>query len=57
MASSKRGAVYWATLAFGGVFLGGTIGGELAYAKYFKKERDEQIQNVSVKTLKNFLIV
>ena len=43
MAASKRGAVYWATLAFGGVFITGAMGGELAYYKYFKKERDEEI--------------
>ena len=44
MASSRRGAVYWATLAFGGVFLAGTMGGEIVYYKYFRKDRDEQIQ-------------
>ena len=44
MASSRRGAVYWATLAFGGVFLGGTMGGEIVYYKYFRKDRDEQIR-------------
>ena len=49
MAASKRGAVYWATLAFGGLFIGGTMGGELIYYKYFKKERDEEIAQVSVK--------
>ena len=49
MAASKRGAVYWATLAFGGLFIGGTMGGELIYYKYFKKERDEEIAHVSVK--------
>ena len=44
MASSRRGAVYWATLAFGGVFLAGTMGGEIVYYKYFRKDRDEQIR-------------
>ena len=44
MASSRRGAVYWATLAFGGLFLAGTMGGEIVYYKYFRKDRDEQIQ-------------
>ena len=47
MASSKRGAVYWGTLAFGGVFLAGTMGGEIMYHKYFRKERDEEIKKVS----------
>ena len=48
MAASKRGAVYWATLAFGGLFIGGTMGGELIYYKYFKKERDQEIAQVSI---------
>ena len=43
MASSKRGAVYWATLAFGGIFLTGTMGGEVIYYKYFRKNRDVEI--------------
>ena len=47
MASSRRGAVYWGTLAFGGVFLTGTMGGEVIYYKYFKKERDVEIKEVS----------
>ena len=54
MAASKRGAVYWATLAFGGLFIGGTMGGELIYYKYFKKERDEEIAQVSVKFVSLF---
>ena len=40
---TKRGAVYWATLAFGGIFITGTVGGELIYYKYFKKERDQEL--------------
>ena len=47
MQASRRGAVYWATLAFGGVFLGGTMGGEVVYYKYFKRERDVDIIEVS----------
>ena len=39
MSASRRGAVYWMTLAFGGVFLAGTFGGEVFYAKYYKQER------------------
>ena len=48
MQASRRGAVYWATLAFGGVFLGGTMGGEVVYYKYFKRERDVDIIEVSI---------
>ena len=47
----RRGAVYYATLAFGGVFLGGVMGGEVAYVKYFKKERDEEFALVSAFSL------
>ena len=46
MAANKRGAVYWATLAFGGVFLAGTMGSEIVYYKYFKKDRDVEIKEV-----------
>ena len=45
MAASKRGAVYWATLAFGGVFLTGAVGGELIYAKFLKKDRDQTLSD------------
>ena len=51
--ASKRGVVYWATLAFGGVFIAGTMGGEIAYYKYFRKERDEEIKAVSKTTQHN----
>ena len=43
MSASRRGAMYWATLAFGGVFLAGSMGGEIVYYKYFRTERDEEI--------------
>ena len=46
----RRGAVYYATLAFGGLFLGGSMGGEVVYYKYFRKQRDEEIQLVSKPT-------
>ena len=41
--ASRRGAVYYATLAFGGVFLASSMGGEIVYYKYFRKERNEEI--------------
>ena len=41
--ATRRGAVYYATLAFGGVFLTGAMGGEIVYYKFFRKERDEEI--------------
>ena len=44
MSASRRGAVYWATLAFGGVFLAGTVGGEIFYYKYYKQERVTKLQ-------------
>ena len=47
MASSRRGAVYWATLAFGGVFLAGSMGGEIVYYKYFRDERSDDLKRVS----------
>ena len=40
---NKRGAVYWATLAFGGIFITTTVGGELIYCKFFKKNRDVEL--------------
>ena len=43
----RRGAVYYGTLAFGGLFLTGSMGGEVLYYKYFRKQRDEEIQLVS----------
>ena len=52
MASRRKGAVYWATLAFGGVFLGTTMGGELVYAKYFKKDRDQELSEVSISKIR-----
>ena len=47
MQASKRGAVYWGTLAFGAVFLGTGMGYEVVYYKFMKKFRDSDIKEVS----------
>ena len=44
MSASRRGAVYWATLAFGGFFLAGSMGGEIVYYKYFRDDRNEELK-------------
>jgi hypothetical protein len=44
----KKGLVYRATMGAGFLFLFGFTFGELAYYKYWKKDRDEQIERVSL---------
>ena len=39
----KKGVVYRATMSMGFLFLFGITFGEVAYWKYFKQERDEEI--------------
>jgi hypothetical protein len=43
----KKGVVYRATMGAGFLFLFGITFGELAYYKFYKRDRDEQIQRVS----------
>ena len=43
----KKGIVYRATMGAGFLFLFGYTFGEIAYWKYFKRDRDEEINMVS----------
>ena len=43
----KKGFVYRATMGGGFLFLFGYSFGEIAYWKYFKRDRDEEIKTVS----------
>ena len=42
----KKGYVYRATMGAGFLFLFGYSFGEIAYWKYFKRDRDEEIKTV-----------
>lgn len=42
-----KGLVYYATMASGFFFIFGLTGGEVVYWKYFRKDRDEELLNVS----------
>ena len=46
-AARRKGLVYWITMGVGAFMIFGHAGGELAYYKLYRKDRDKELKEVS----------